>query len=688
MKRRVALLARLAAHAALAALPVVSSTAADAAERFTVTIQGQQAGAMSVERGAAGELRVEYSYRDNGRGPDMQETFRVGEAERVLDYRVRGSSTFGGEIREDFAFADGRLRWNSKVDRGDEAAAPGGVFVPLESSPAYWSQLLRAVLAQPGQRAVAPGGAQLASERLAQIEVDGPQGKVAVALYATTGADVEPWYIWLRDDASRAFYAVVWPGFLVAPAGHESAGPALLARQMQAQAERLTSIRQRSTIALPGLTLIRSVRWFDAKAAAMRGPSDVYLFDGRIAALTPPGALDAGPQQVIDGAGRSLLPGLWDMHAHIWPGAAIQHLAAGVTSVRDLANQNDDLLKLKARIDRGEIAGPHVVPAGFIEGRSPFSSRNGVVVATLEEGLRAVDAYAARGYRQIKLYNSIRPEWVKPLAARAHAHGMTVAGHVPAFMRAEQAVQAGYDELTHINQVMLNFFVRPDQDTRTLLRFTLVGEEARKVRTQSPEVRRFIALLRRHGTAVDPTLGAFEAMFTQRDGEPNPSLAAVVDHLPVLWRRGMLNSEMSPTAEQAARYRPSYTRMLELTGALHRAGVPLVAGTDGTPGLLLHRELELYVRAGIPAPEVLRIATWNGARIAGEGARSGSIERGKDADLVLIEGDPARDIGHIRRTSLVIKGREAYSPSALYESLGMRPFAADAVVQRPLPAAR
>jgi hypothetical protein len=260
---------------------------------------------------------------------------------------------------------------------------------------------------------------------------------------------------------------------------------------------------------------------------------------------------------------------------------------------------------------------------------------------------------------------------------------MTVAGHVPAFMRAEEAVLAGYDELTHINQVMLNFFVRPDQDTRTLLRFQLVAEKARGVQAGGAAEKRFITLLRRKGIAVDPTLGTFEAMFTQRDGEPNPSLVAIADHLPVLVRRGMTKSVSSPTAAQASVWRDSYAHMAGFVAALHRAGITLVAGTDADlPGLALHRELELYVRAGIPAPQALRIATWNGARIAGVADRAGSIERGKSADLVLVDGDPTRNIADLRRAKLVVKGATAYAPAALYEVSGVRAFAPPATVER------
>ena len=650
---------------------------------YSVTIQGSRGGAMTVDTDAdSGQVQVDFSYRDNGRGPDLNEAFRVDAAQRVVAYRVTGQSTYGGAIGEDFSFADGRIRWVSPADKGDEAAADGSLFVPLESSPAVTAQLLRALLARPELKAPAVGGATLAAERLAAMLADGPAGPVPVALYAITGGDSTPWYLWLRDDASQALFALVYPGWFLTPTGFEATAERLLQRQRQAQDERLRSIRQRSAQPLPGLTLVKNVRWFDSRAAAMRGPADVYLNDGRIGLITAPGVLQATPLQTIDGTGRTLLPGLFDMHAHISDDEALLHLAGGVTTVRDMGGHNDAVWRLKGRIEGGEVAGPHIVPAGFIEGQSPFSARLGIVAADLEAGLKAVDWYAARGYHQIKLYNSIKPEWVKPLAARAHQHGMRVAGHVPAFMRAEEAVRAGYDELTHINQVMLNFFVTPQQDTRTLLRFTLVGDEARRVALQGKAARDFIALLRKQGTTVDPTLATFEAMFVQRDGERHPWLTDIADHLPVLWRRGLLKSEMSPTPEQAARYRPSYARMVEFVGALYRGGVPLVAGTDSIAGLSLHRELELYVKAGIPPLQVLKIATFNGARTAGVGGSTGAIERGLAADLILVEGDPEHQIGDVRKASLVIQGGVAYAPAQLYEALGMRGFAAPVPVQR------
>jgi hypothetical protein len=427
-----------------------------------------------------------------------------------VSYEVSGSSTMGAVVGERFDVADGRMRWTSRIDQGDEAVDSGALFLPLESSPAYTGQLVRSLLQRADRASPVVGGHRLTAEKVATLTLSGPAGPVPVVLVSVTGADSQPWYLWMRDDGSDALFGVGFPGFwAVLPRGFESHLDTLMARQTLAQDERLVGLQRKLAQPLPGLTLVRNVRWFDAPAARMRGPSDVWVSGGRIGAITPPGALAARPDALIDGSGRTLLPGLIDMHAHLWAGAGLNNLAAGVTTVRDMGNDNQTLLALQARIVRGELPGPTVIAAGFIEGKSAFSSRGGFVVDSLDAARAAVDWYAARGYRQIKLYNSITPAWVRSLTAHAHRRGLTVAGHVPAFMTAEQAVRDGYDELTHINQVMLNFVVRPGDDTRTLTRFTRIGEDAQALDLTSPKARAFLRLLRQRGTVVDPTLGTF-----------------------------------------------------------------------------------------------------------------------------------------------------------------------------------
>ena len=187
---------------------------------------------------------------------------------------------------------------------------------------------------------------------------------------------------------------------------------------------------------------LRNVRVFDPVAGRSSPPSTVIVMHERIVGVLPL-EQDTAPtpdQLVIDGEGGTLLPGLHDLHSHATLRTGLFYLAAGVTATRDQGNVNEFLLDLIPRIESGEIAGPRIVPNGFIEGRSPFSARLGTIPEREDEALRAVDWYADYGYRQIKIYNSMTPGWVAKLAARAHARGLKVTGHVPAFMSPDQAI--------------------------------------------------------------------------------------------------------------------------------------------------------------------------------------------------------------------------------------------------------
>jgi imidazolonepropionase-like amidohydrolase len=157
----------------------------------------------------------------------------------------------------------------------------------------------------------------------------------------------------------------------------------------------------------------------------------------------------------------------------------------------------------------------------------------------------------------------------------------------------------------------------------------------------------------------------------------------IAAHLPAAAQRSLLANSMNVTPDNVGRYRASFGRMVEFVGRLHRAGVPIVAGTDALAGFTLHRELELYVRAGIPAAEALRIATWNGARYTRTLDRLGSIAPGKVADLVLLEGDPVADISAVRRPSLVMKEGVVFYPAELYDAMGIQPFAAPLAARAP-----
>lgn len=663
-------------HLQAALLALVLAGAAQA-QTYTVLCAKTACGELRVAQ-TPGRVEADYGYRNNGRGPTLKEVLELAPDGAWTGYRGEGVSTYGARIAERFGLQDGRASWRSTMDGGElDHAGRERVYLPVQGSPAWAAQLARTLLQRPGGRADALPVGRLKVERVQRLQLAG--GAVDLGLYQLTGLDLEPSYLWLREG-SHELFAQVDPGWgATVLQGHEGDVETLASAQKAAQLERLQRLARELPMRLAGLTVIEGVRWFDAPAGALRGPSDVYLFEGRITAITAPGALKATPAQRISGQGRTLLPGLVDMHAHIDGRDLLLDLAAGVTAVRDLGNNNDELAELRGRIERGEVLGPRVAANGLIEGRSPYSLQSGIVAADLPEALAAIDHYAARGVRQLKLYNSIHPDWVGPMAAHAHALGLRVGGHVPAFMTAREAVEAGFDELHHINQLTLNFLVGKGDDTRTLLRFNLVGDKAADLKLDDARTRDFIALLKRHGTVVDATMTAFEAQFTQREGQPNPSYTAIAAHLPAVVQRSYLAPETEFDDAKARRWGASWRVMVDLLRRLHAAGVPLVAGTDATAGFALQRELELYVQAGIPAAEALRIATWNGARYSDRAAEIGSIERGKRADLMLVDGDPVADIGAIRRVALVLQGlngeTRALAPAALYEAMGIQPFA-------------
>lgn len=666
-----ALKALLAGLALAFALPAL----ADATLDYDVLYTGTKAGALKAVTGRDGRVHVSFSYRDNGRGPDSEEDIAVLPDGTLKSYRQTGKNTYGAILDERFSLSGKRASWQTPADRGSSEVEAPALYLPTYGSPEVNAVIVRAAAQAGGRIAALPGG-ELRVQKLKDARVGPAGGERAVALYAIFGTDLQPDYVWLDADGGQRLFAAINPGGRhVILAGFGSAGAALEKLQLEAEAQFITDTASKHTQALPQPILIRNVRVFDAAKRALGDPADVYVNDGRIAAVYPAGSPAKDPATVIDGAGRALLPGLFDMHTHEDAWNAMLQIAGGVTSSRDMGNDNDVLAKLRADIAAGRAIGPHIEPAGYIEGESPFASRGGFVVKDVAEAESAVDWYAERGYRQVKLYNSIKPEWARPIAAYAHSRGLRVSGHVPAFSRSERVVREGYDELQHINQMVLNFVSDPDTDSRTILRFNLVGERARTIDLDSQRVRDFIQLLVDHQTVIDATLATFEATYTQKPGDMDPSMAPVADHFPFPNQRAWRNNSTDVSGGKLATYRESWQRMMQLFGRLHAAGVPLVAGTDSLAGFMLHRELELYVQAGIPAGEVIRIATENAARVAGVLADRGTIERGKRADLILVDGDPTKDISDIRKVSYVLKDGVGFAPAAIYEEFGIRRFA-------------
>jgi imidazolonepropionase-like amidohydrolase len=672
---------------AIAAPASAATSAADAAtaaagsptrsRHWVIVVDSGNKGGEIVERcRTVRDCEVRYIFKDNGRGPEISEKIRLGADGTLERYEASGTTTYGSRVDERFESRGGRASWRSTTERGESRDALGKLYLPLNGSGLIYEQMAR--LTGAGRSLTMLPAGSVTRRTLQTLEVGEGERRRELELVAFTGLGLTPDFVWLTRGDSPEFFGYVIPGYsATVPAGYEGETAKLTAAQTAAEARLLAGFRARLSKPLEGLSVIRNARLFDSANARLReGLHDVYILRGRIASIAPAGAgVDAAvPQRSLDAAGRVLLPGLFDMHGHVgrWEGGL--NLATGVTTVRDLGNDNATLQQIIDETGMGAVFGPQIVPTGFLEGESPYSARNGFVISTLEQAKRAVDWYAAHGYPQIKIYNSFPREHLKATIAHAHERGLRVSGHVPAFLRARDVVEAGFDEVNHINQVVLNFLVDERTDTRTLQRFYLPAEKTAGIDFEGAAVREFVELLRSRGTVIDPTLTTFDFL-RQRDGEMSPAYASIAAHLPATLQRGLMSGGMEIANERLhALYNRSYARMIDFVGRLHRAGVPLVAGTDAIPGFTLQRELELYVQAGIPAGEVLRIATLNGARYSGVLADRGSIEVGKLADLLLVDGDPTADIGAIRNVALVVTQGRSIDPSVVFRELGIKPF--------------
>ncbi len=640
-----------------------------AAANYAILMAGNPAGKVTDSVAKDGAIEIQYAFNDRGRGPDIHGRYRFDARGFPTLVELTGNDYYKAPVDEHLTVADGEARWKSTTEQGQSAAQ--GFYVSMNGPPVEVGWLVNA-LQKAQNRAIKllPGGeARLEKGLAARVSHNGQS--IALTQYLITGIDFTPTSVW--QDADNHLFGFVSPWFSVVREGWESSVDELIKLQNGAEDARYRSLAQRLS-RHPKSIVFRHVRRFDSTAAAMKEDQAVTVTGDRIVAVGPDRTVQppAGAE-IIDGAGQTLLPGLWDMHVHIQPSAGLLNVASGVTSVRDMANDTDMLLRLRAQYARGEAIGPRIFMCGFIDGRGPYQGPSKVFADSEAEALAAVDKYASLGYGQIKVYSSLKPELVPPIAAEAHAKGLRLSGHVPNGMTAEQFVLAGADEIQHMNFIFLNFMAEKAGDPRTPARFTVVAENAASLDLDSARVDAFIRLLLDHKTVLDPTLGVFENMFVDRPGVTSPGWQPVISRLPVQVQRSAKAGGLPAPADKDQLYRRSYDALLRMLKRLYDGGVPMVAGTDATAGLMLHRELELWVQAGIAPARVLQVATLGAARIAKADGDLGSIEPGKKADLLLVAGNPAQNISDIRRCRIVIKDGVEFHSSDLYAALGIAP---------------
>jgi imidazolonepropionase-like amidohydrolase len=653
-------------------VPVTMAPAGPEEIHYGFLFSGNRAGSASSRRDADGTLTDSFEFNDRGRGSNTTSIYRLDAKGLPTSLHTTGNDYWKNPVDETFEWKDGRATWKSASEKGERELREPAFFLSMNGPPQEYELLARALLAAPGHRIPLLPTGEARLEEVSSLPVQAGGRTQTVHLYSIAGPGFTPGYLWL-DDQQNLFASVGGWGALFRE-GWVDVVPQLTAAQDASEKAHYKELAARLAHHPAGGGLaIRHARLFDPQTKTTLPDTTVVVAGNRIVAVGKDGevAVPAGVE-VVDAGGKALLPGLWDMHVHLSEEQGIFDLASGVTTVRDLANDVDQLLDMRRRWDAGEGVGPRVLMAGFMDGPGPYAGPTKVLVSTAAQALEWVDRYAKLGYVQIKVYSSLDPKLVPAIVKRAHELGLRVSGHIPNGMIAEQAVRAGFDEIQHANFLMLDF-LDPQIDTRTPSRFSEVAKHAAEIDLGSPRVKSFIALLKERGTVSDPTLGAFEGMFIGKAGELDPSLASVADRLPPQVQRGLYSGGLNPPADQVQRYRDSYRAMEKMVKALHDAGVTIVAGTDALAGLALDRELELYVESGIPASEVLRIATLGAAQVMKRDRELGSVAPGKLADLILVDGDPAARIADIRRVVLTVKDGVVYDPAALWHEVGVQP---------------
>lgn len=610
------------------------------------------------------EAKASFGFQDRGTQVTLAGRYRLAADGAPVDGLAWGKTSRITTVDEAIARgADGTYTVLHLGERAVQVRPVGPVVVGSGYAPLLAQDLMFRAWVAAGRPAtmtrLPEGTVSIASRGREAYEVDGKP--VTLEHVAVRGL------VWGREDAwldeTGKLAAVVtrdaeFDHFEAAREGFVALLPALASR---AGADGLAWLAEAGRAARPagGVVALVGGTLIDGTGGAPVRDAAVVVADGKIVAAGPRAAtvIPAGAS-TIDVAGKTIVPGLWDMHAHVQQaeqGAA--YLAAGVTTVRDLGNILEFVTGMRDAIDTGAGLGPRILVSGIVDGEGP-SALGTVRIRSKADIGPVLDRLKAAGCLEVKLYSSVAPELVRPIAEAAHRRGLRVVGHVPDGMDVRAAIAAGYDSVSHVTFLFAPLFAPGEMaklSREAMMRRIIEAD------LTAPPMAEVVRAFASKKVALDDTLALYELLnhTEQESARREPGLGKVPREL-----RGVFSGVRPEEAQLRAAL---FKKYLELVGVLHRAGVRVVAGTDiSVPGHSLHRELELYVEAGFTPMAAIQAATVVPARVMGLEKEVGTLEKGKRADLVVVAGDPLADIRDIRKVALVVARGEVLDPPTLW----------------------
>jgi len=617
--------------------------------------------------------KIDFKFTDRGSAVPLATTFRGAQDLTPQAFEIKGRTARPVSIDEAVTIDNGKVHLRSR-DKQTDSDAPSGPFFTIAGYAPTTMQMLMirywAAHGSPAQLATLPTGSVKIEPR-GQDTIHVGDKDEKLDRYTVEGL------IWGREtlwfDANRNLVASIttdaeFDHFEAIRDGYESALGDFVGHAGSDNMSALADISKgipgshSSVLAIVGATLI------DGTGAPPVADSTVLIENGRIKAVGPRSKVKIPKDaNIVDAKGKFLLPGLWDMHAHFeqveWGPI---YLATGVTTVRDCGNEFEFITSVRDAIAQNRGLGPRLLLAGIVDGTGPLAL--GVQhVDTPDQGRQWVDRYHDAGFQQMKIYSSVKLEEVKVVADEAHRLGMTVTGHVPQGLDAFQTIAAGQDQINHIQYVVDIMHAPFPKDMSRIDRMKAIAE----VNLDSPEAQKAITFLKEHHTVVDPTMALFE-LFGATTAEPPASFEPGIEKIAPELAQPL--TDVEPPSERSEIGEKVFKKDIAVVSALHKAGIPIVAGTDqAVPGYSLHREIELYVQAGFTPMEAIQSATIVPARAMHLEKDTGTVQKGKRGDLILLTADPLADIHNTRSVEYVITNGTMYHTAELWQSVGFKP---------------